>query len=282
MFALENIGHHFTKPGREQSNNLSIFRKNIGSKMLRTLIIDDESHIRVTLNRFLAKYCPQVKLVGEAASVAEGLEAIKKLNPGLVLLDIKMGDGTGFDLLHALDQIDFKVIFVTAYEKYAVQAFKYSAVDFLLKPVNPHELAEAVGRVTEVKQSDYINRLQALEDNFKSTEPHLKKIILKTQENIHLMDVGDIIFCESDGCYTRIHTVDANKILISKPLKEYNELLEDAGFFRVHKSYLINLRHIKRFEKTEGGSIILSNGHKLPVAMRKKEELLDLFEHLTE
>nr|NQU90820.1 response regulator transcription factor [Bacteroidota bacterium] len=266
----------------DHSYKMSIFRKNIASKMLRTLIIDDESHIRVTLSRFLAKYCPQVKLVGEATSVASGLEAIKEHNPGLILLDIKMADGTGFDLLHALDQIDFKVIFVTAHENYAIQAFKYSAVDFLLKPVNPHELAEAVRRAAEVRQSDYNTRLQALEDNFKSNEPHRKKIILKTQENIHLMDIQDIVFCESDGCYTRIYTKDKNKILISKLLKEYDELLQGAGFYRVHKSYLINLRHIKRFEKQDGGNIVLTNEHKLPVASRKKEELLELFEKLSE
>lgn len=248
--------------------------------MLRTLIIDDESHIRVTLNRFIQKYCPQAMVAGEANSVKTGIEAIKKYNPDLVLLDIKMGDGTGFDLLNALDQINFKLIFVTAFEKFAVQAFKYSAVDFLLKPVNPNELAEAVERVSEIRQSDLHIRLKALGENFETSEPNKKKIILKTQENIYLTEVANIIFCESDGCYTRIYTNNGEKILISKPLKEYDELLRDAGFFRVHKSYLINLRHIKRFEKTEGGSIVLSNGHKLPVAMRKKEELLDLFEHL--
>ena len=248
--------------------------------MLRTLIIDDESHIRVTLSRFLAKHCPQAKLVGEAGSVEEGLAAIQRYHPDLVLLDIRMDDGTGFDLLRQLDQVDFKVIFVTAFEEYAVKAFKYSAVDFLLKPVNPQELAEAVNRAREMTLSEYNTRLQALEDNFKAREAHKRKIILKTLENIYLMDVQDILFCESDGCYTSIQTDNGDRILTSRPLREYNELLEDAGFFRVHKSYLINLRHIKRFEKLDGGFIVLKDDYKIPVASRKKDELLEMLDSL--
>ncbi len=256
------------------------FKLNIGPKMLRTLIIDDESHIRVTLSRFLAKHCPQAQLVGEAGSVEEGLAAIKRYHPDLVLLDIKMDDGSGFDLLRAVEQVDFKVIFVTAHEKYAVQAFKFSAVDFLLKPVNPEELAEAINRAMEITIGDYRTRLKALEDNFKASEAHKRKIILKTSENIYLMDVQDIVFCESDSCYTNIITQNDNKIMTSKSLREYDEMLEDAGFFRVHKSYLINLRHIKRFEKLDGGFIVLTNDHKLPVASRKKDELLEMLERL--
>jgi two-component system LytT family response regulator len=256
------------------------FKLKIGPTMLRTLIIDDESHIRVTLARFLARYCPQAQLVGEAGSVEEGLVAIHLYHPDLVLLDIKMDDGTGFDLLRQLDHVGFKVIFVTAFEKYAVQAFKYSAVDFLLKPVNPQELAGAVQKAMEMTQGDYLTRLKALEDNFKSNEAHKRKIILKTLENIYLIDVQDIIYCESDGSYTTIHTVKNNPIITSRLLREYDEMLEDAGFFRIHKSYLINLRHLRRFERPEGGFIVLTNDHKLPVASRKKDELLEMLESL--
>lgn len=236
--------------------------------------------MRVTLTRFLEKYCPQVQLIGEAGSVEEGVELIRKLNPDLVLLDIQMGDGTGFDLLRTIDNIDFKLIFVTAHEKYAVQAFKYGAVDYILKPVNPQELAEAVERAREMTLSDYNVRLKALEENFKSNEAHQRKIILKTLENIFLVEVKDIIYAESDECYSRLHMEDGERILTSRPLKEYQELLDDAGFFRVHKSYLINLRHIKRFEKLEGGYIVLTNDQKIPVASRKREELLEMLENL--
>jgi two-component system LytT family response regulator len=256
------------------------FKKNISHKVLRTLIIDDETHMRVTLTRFLEKYCPHVQLIGEAGSVEEGVEQIRKLHPDLVLLDIQMGDGTGFDLLHAIDNIDFKLIFVTAHERYAVQAFKYSAVDYILKPVNPQELAEAVERAREMTLSDYSVRVKALEENFKSNEAHQRKIILKTMENIFLVEVKDVIYAESDGCYCKLYLEDGSNILTSRPLKEYQELLDDAGFFRIHKSYLINLRHIKRFEKMEGGYIVLTDDHKLPVASRKKDELLEMLERL--
>ena len=262
------------------STIFSTFNRKNKQKVIRTLIIDDESHIRITLSRLLEKHCKQVKLVGEAHNVETGRSAIIKLNPDLVLLDVEMDDGNGFDLLNTLKQIDFKVIFITAYEKYAVQAFKYSAVDFLLKPVNPLELAEAVDRVSEIKQSDYNIRLKTLEENFLSKDPNTRKIILRTHETIHLMNVSSILYCESDGCYTYVHTDEEEKILISKPIKEYDELLSDAGFFRIHKSYLINLKHIKRFEKTDGGSIVLTNNHKIPVASRKKEELLEMFDRM--
>lgn len=248
--------------------------------MLSAVIIDDESHIRATLTRLLAKYCPQVKVTGEGQGVKSGAKSIMKHHPDLVFLDIEMDDGSGFDLLNEIENIDFKIIFVTAHEKFAVRAFKYSAVDFLLKPVNPQELAEAVERVMEVQQSEYNTRLEALEHNFNPGSEADRKIIIKTLENIYLTSVKDIYYCESDGSYTRIYTTEEEEILVSKPLKEYDELLKDDGFYRVHKSYLINLRHIKRFEKQEGGYIILKNDHKIPVASRKKDELLDMLESL--
>jgi two-component system LytT family response regulator len=270
------------RPVSDISGIFTTFKRKFPQKVLRTVIIDDESPVRITLARFLEKHCSQVKLVGEAHNVETGKTAIKKLHPDLVLLDVEMDDGNGFDLLNSLKQIDFKVVFITAYEKYAVQAFKYSAVDFLLKPVNPFELSEAVDRVAEIRQSDYNIRLKTLEENLLSKDPNTRKLILRTHDNIHLVNVNNILYCESDGCYTHVHTDENEKILISKPLKEYDELLSDAGFFRIHKSYLINLKHIKRFEKTDGGSIVLTNNHKVPVASRKKEELLELFERMAE
>jgi len=250
--------------------------------MLRTIIIDDEAHVRVTLKRFLKRYCPEVQLVAEAESVISGLKAITKYHPDLILLDIKMDDGTGFDLLEAVDNVDFKIIFITAYEKYAIKAFKFSAVDYILKPVNPEELAKAVKRAGEVKQDEYNIRLEALGENMKLGEDKNKKIILKTQDNIYLTNVKDITYCESDGCYTRFHTAEGEKILVSKTLKEYDELFKENGFFRIHKSYLINLRYIKRFEKQDGGYVVLPNDKRIPVASRKKDELLDLFKKLAD
>jgi two-component system LytT family response regulator len=248
--------------------------------LLRTVIIDDEAHARETLARLVNVHCPQVKVVGEAGGVAEGLKIIRELHPQLVLLDIKMDDGTGFDLIRICESIDFKVIFITAYEKYAVQAFHFAAVDFLLKPVNPEELTEAVKHAETLVQEHFATQLQALEENIRTDLRQKKKIVLKTLENIYLVEIQNITYCESDGCYTNVHTVAGEKIMISRTLREFDDMLSDSGFYRVHKSYLINLSHITRFEKQEGGYIILTKGEKVPVASRKRDELLQMFEKL--
>jgi two-component system, LytTR family, response regulator len=258
----------------------TIFEQTNNENMLRTVIIDDEAHARETLARLIDVYCPQVKLVGEAIGVESGLKVIRELHPQLVLLDVKMDDGTGFDLLRLCNSIDFKVIFITAYEKYAVRAFRFAAVDFLLKPVNPEELSEAVNHAETLIQEHFTTQLQALEDNLRTDIRQKRKIVLKTIDYIHLVEMQNITFCESEGCYTFVHMITGEKIIISRTLREFDDMLGDSGFYRVHKSYLINLSHITRFEKQEGGYIILSSGDKVPVSSRKREELLELFEKL--
>jgi two-component system LytT family response regulator len=250
--------------------------------MLHTLIIDDEDHMRDSLTKLLQRHCANVVVKGEANSVASGLKAIHDLHPDLVLLDIQMGDGTGFDLLNALPVIDFKIIFVTAFDQYALQAFKFSAVDYLLKPVNPEALAEAVKRAEQQVQAHHQLQMQALKENLKNIDKQHKKIILKTTENIYLLNLQDVIACESDSNYTSVFTTSGEKILVSKTLKDYEEMLTGCGFYRVHKSFLINLAHIKRFEKQEGGYIILANDLKIPVASRKRDEMMELLERMAE
>jgi two-component system LytT family response regulator len=250
--------------------------------MLQTLIIDDEDHMRDSLAKLLQRHCPQVEVTGEACNVATGLNAIQNFHPDLVLLDIQMSDGTGFDLLNLCPVIDFKIIFITAFDQYALQAFRFSAVDYLLKPVNPEMLAEAVERAGRLIQEHHNLQLQALQENLKNVERQNKKIILKTTENIYLLDLNNIVSCESDNNYTNVYTTNGEKILVSKTLKEYDNLLAGCGFYRVHKSYLINLVHIKRFEKQDGGYIILTNDLKIPVASRKREEMLELLEKMAE
>jgi two-component system LytT family response regulator len=249
---------------------------------MQVLIIDDEAHIRDSLNKLLDRHCPQVTVSGEADGVDTGLKAIHDLHPDLVMLDIQMADGTGFDLLNALPVIDFKVIFVTAFDQYALQAFKFSAVDYLLKPVNPEALAEAVKRAEQQVQAHHQLQMQALKENLKNIDKQHKKIILKTTENVYLLNLQDLITCESDDNYTRVYTTGGEKILVSKTLKDYEEMLSGCGFYRVHKSYLINLAHIKRFEKQEGGYIILTNDLKIPVASRKRDEMMELMERMAE
>jgi two-component system LytT family response regulator len=236
--------------------------------------------MRDTLSKLLARHCPQVNVLPTANGVQKGIEAILELQPDIVLLDIQMKDGTGFDLLAAFPSIEFKVIFITAYDKYAIQAFRFSAVDYLLKPVNPELLVEAVTRAGLMIQDHFNLQVQALEENLRTVHIQQKKMIVKTSENIFLLDLKDIISCESDSSYTTIHTASGDHIMVSKTLKEYEELLTSCGFYRVHKSYLINLSHIRRFERQDGGSIVLTNDIKIPVASRKREEMLELLEKL--
>jgi two-component system LytT family response regulator len=261
---------------------MSIFRKNIALEMQRAIIIDDEAHTRHTIRKMLADNCPALTIVAEANSVSSGVEAIKNHKPDLIFLDIKMDDGTGFDLLEKLKPIDFKIVFITAYNQYAIKAFKFSALDYLLKPVDVDDLAQAVKKAGESQQKDFNTQLNNLNEHIHSQDKNLKKIIVRNANSISLIAVKDIVYCESDSNYTNIYLSQQQKIMVSATLKEYEELLIDYGFFRVHKSYLINLRYITRFEKAEGGTVILVNDIRIPVASRKKDMLLEMFNRLAE
>lgn len=249
--------------------------------MLRAIIIDDEDHQRLTIEKMVRRHCPGVTLVGQANGVRSGMEAIIKHKPDLVLLDIKMDDGTGFDLLGKLQPIDFKVIFITAYDQYAIKAFRLSAIDYLLKPLDPDELVQAVEKANHIVQNDFTIQLENLKGFLTSEKKAIKKIIIKTFDNIHLVPINEILFCESDGSYVSIHLKDQAKIMVSSSLKDYEEMLGESGFYRVHKTFLINLEYIRRFEKSEGGSVVLENEIKIPVASRKREQLLEMFKKIT-
>ncbi len=250
--------------------------------MFKVVIIDDEDHIRDSLLKLLVRHCPQVIVAGEANGVESGKKAIEEFHPDLILLDIQMNDGTGFDLLQSYSQVDFKVIFITAYDQYALQAFRFSAVDYILKPVNPDHLVAAINRAALLIREHFNIQMDALYENLRSVARQDKKIILKTTEQIHLLDLKSIVACESDSCYTTVHTIDGQHIMVAKTLKEYEEMLTGCGFYRVHKSFLINLAHIKRFDKQDGGFIVLTNELKIPVASRKREEMMELLERMAE
>ncbi len=260
---------------------MSIFSKNSTLNMLRTIIIDDEDHQRLAVEKMVSRYCPNVKLVAQADGVQSGVEAIKKYKPDLVLLDIKMADGTGFDLLDRLHPIDFKVIFITAYDQFAIKAFRFSAIDYLLKPLDPDELVQAVEKVEHIIQKDFNTQLNNLKEQLSTEDKINKKIIIKTYDNIHLVPIKEILYCKSDSGYTSFHLTSDQKIMVSSSLKDYDEMLADDGFFRVHKTYLINLSYIRRFEKAEGGTVVLDGEIKIPVASRKREQLLELFERIS-
>lgn len=261
---------------------MTTFRNLFKSRLLRTVIIDDEILMRQSLEKLVNDHCPNVKLVAQAGSVKTGVEAIKRHHPDLVLLDIRLDDGTGFDLIKQLEPVDFKVIFITAYDEYAIKAIKFSALDYLLKPVEPADLAEAVNKAEKLVLKELNTQLSVLADNMQSATAASRKIILKTFDNIHLVKISDIIYCESDDYYTTFHLVDDRKIMMSATLKKYEEMLADYGFFRVHRSYMINLVHIVRFEKAEGGNIVLTGDHIIPVSSRRREQLLEILDRISE
>ncbi len=248
---------------------------------LRTLIIDDETHVRRSLSLMLEEECPNVVIVGTADSVKSGLEAIEKHHPDLVLLDIKMADGTGFDLLQKARPVNFRVIFITAFEEYAIQAFRFSAIDYLLKPVNSMDLAEAISKAVSSFGQDFALQLKALEENLASKELSEKKIILKTNDSIWLIKTREISYCEADMGYTKFYLLNGKTIMVSGNLAEYDEMLREMGFFRAHKSFLVNLSDITRFEKGDGGFLVMSNNDRVPVASRKRDELLEIFQNLS-
>lgn len=251
--------------------------------MVKAVIIEDEKKSRKALVGLLDRYCPNVIISGIANGMRDGLEVIRSTNPDVIFLDIQMPDGSGFKLLEQLDEIDFEVIFTTAFDQYAIKAIKYSALDYLLKPIVPQELMEAVKKVEDrkvAKQSDVNRNIDVLLDNIKTSSKEAQKIILTTAEKIHVIKVDDILRCASDNYYTNFYFTDGNRLLVSKTLKESESLLKEHSFIRPHKSHLVNTRYIKGYMKHEGGYIVMSDGSKVPVSRRKKEMIIEIINNL--
>lgn len=251
--------------------------------MVKAVIIEDEKKSRKALVGLLDRYCPNVIISGIADGMRDGLEMIRSTNPDVIFLDIQMPDGSGFKLLEQLDEINFEVIFTTAFDQYAIKAIKYSALDYLLKPIVPQELMEAVKKVEDrkvAKQSDVNRNIDVLLDNIKTSSTEAQKIILTTAEKIHVIKVDDILRCASDNYYTNFFFTDGTKLLVSKTLKESESLLKEHSFIRPHKSHLINTRYIKGYMKHEGGYIVMSDGSKVPVSRRKKEMIIEIINNL--
>ena len=243
--------------------------------MIRTIIIDDEQSNREILSSMLQDHFPKADIVGEADSVGSGLEAIRQHSPDLVLLDIRMGDGEGFDILKQLGTIDFKVIFITAFEEYALKAIKFSALDYLLKPVSLPELRSAMNKAETQIIKDLNVQLAELNTNLQAINN--KRIVLRTAEKLHLIPVHDIVRCEADRNYSNFFLSNGKKIIVSYPMKDYEDMLVEQGFFRLHKSHIVNLVFVETYVKSDGGYVILNDGSKLPVADRKKSSLLEIF-----
>lgn len=250
---------------------------------MKVLIIDNEEPIRTELKNLITTYCPIIESIDEANGVAAGIKAISNGNPDIVFLDVEMDDGTGIDLVKQLNGIiTFQLIFITAHNKYAVDAFKLSAIDFLLKPIDSTELIESVNRAEKnIKTQSLDRQLQILQESLGDLKNYDKKIALKDSDSIYFIKVSDIIRCEASGAYTVFHIQNHKDILMSKGIKEFEDLLHNFGFYRTHHSHLVNLKKIVRFDKADGGILILDNEEKVPVSQRKKDNLLALLEKLS-
>ena len=242
---------------------------------MKVAIIDDEQSGRDVLRNFIQTFCTDIEICGEADSVKSGVKLITKSNPDVVFLDIQMQDGTGFNLLEMLPQRTFKVVFCTSFDQFALKAIKYSAADYLLKPIDPDLFIETVEKLqADVSKKRADNRIDELLSNINSFE----KVGLPVGDGIQFVKVDDIIRCEADGVYTRVVVVGGASYLVSKNLKNYEDLFADRGFIRVHKSHLINTRYIDKYLNSggDGGSVVMADGSTVEVSRRKKDELLSM------
>lgn len=244
--------------------------------MIKTLIIEDEQKSRDVLIKIIEKGCPELKVVGNASSVTEGVELIKSLKPDLVFLDITMPDGSGFDLLEQVSDQKFDLIFATASNSHAIRAFKYSACDYLLKPIDIEELRNAVLRVVKRKsETPDMGNLNFLIQQLKRSDDNYQKITLPTGNAYEIINLKDIIRCEADGSYTYFYLTDKRKLMVSASLKHYEELLPEQDFIRVHHHNLINMNHVVRFLKEDGGYAVMSDASKIEISRRKKDQFME-------
>ncbi len=249
---------------------------------LNTILIDDEVNSRQALRNLLTQLCPDVHIAGEAKNADAGIELINTLNPQLVFLDIQMPGKTGFDLLASLDKIDFDIVFTTAYHEYAVKAFRFSAIDYLLKPIDPDDLMAAVSKAAKNQkpasagQVDLLKQLWQQLSADKKGQNENQKLALPTQEGIHLVEIKDIVRCEALGSYTKFYLSTGEKLITSRLIKDYEEILTEYGFFRVHQSYIINMKHVKKYVKGDGGQVWMSDGEEIEVARRRKDDFLSV------
>ncbi len=241
--------------------------------MSSAFIIDDEKKNRESLRKLLNEFCPVINVIGEAASVSEALELFSKKKPDLVFLDVEMPNGTGFDLLRQLGPINFKVIFVTAHSHYAIKAIKYSAIDYLLKPIDTDDLILAVNRALEISKIDSSMLYKELINNV--DDKSVKRLAIPIRDGFAFISPSEIIRLQADGTYTHIYT-SAEKYTAAKNILEYEKILSDKNFFRSHNSHLINLHHVRKFSRLDGYFVQMSDGSTAEISRRRKEEFIEI------
>ena len=245
----------------------------------KVLIIDDENRTRDFVKKMIDSFQLDLEVFTDGENVETGIEAINRIQPDIVFLDIQMPDGTGFDVLNSLETKKFEVIFITAYQEYAIKAIKFSALDYILKPIDAEELHSAILIAidsVDFKKEDL--QYEALENNIQPG--NRRKLVLKTQECVYIVDLMEIIRCEADKNYTFFFLNSGKKILVSRTLKDFETMLNGYGFFRIQQSHLINLDYLDRYDKHQGGAIIMKDGSALPLSPAKKDQFFKLLERL--
>jgi two-component system LytT family response regulator len=266
----------------EKNSSSSVYKlyfQDIFDAMLTVLIVENEASLRKGLRTMLEVVCAPGTKVLEADGVQAGLQAIHQDQPDIVLLDIEMDDGTGFDLLRQVITPGFQLIFTTAHDQYALQAIKFSALDYLLKPIDPDELRSAIQKASEkVQHADLQAQIGVMMQMISGNRDADKRLVLNDKQSTYFLRIADILFCEAEGPYTRFFSRQNDPILISKNLKEYEEMLTPMGFIRTHHSYLVNPTHIQLYDKTDGGALILEGGFSIPISQRRKDFVMQTLE----
>lgn len=248
--------------------------------MVKVVIIEDELDLREVISRLLDSNFNDVEIVGETDSVDGGIGLIQRLKPHLVLMDIEIKGGTGFDILQKVKPYDFKLVVVTAFNQFAIKAIKFSAIDYILKPINESEFISAVENALEIIGSSHMEQQMANFIDIYERKTQAKKIVLRTNKAVHIVDISDIEYCNSDNSYTSFYLSNGERIMVSKSIKEFAEILEECNFFRPHQSYLINLNAVKLIDKADGGFVILKNGIEIPISSRRKQIIFEMLNHL--
>lgn len=249
---------------------------------MNAVIIDDEQHARENIRLIVENSFNEINIVGETVTIKNAINLINKTQPELIFLDVNLTDGTSFEILKKVNHKLFKIIFITAYQEYAIQAIKFSAFDYIIKPVNPVELIAAVKKVMDEHQTqdNFDAKIDAFFSNFNSITPEQKKIVVKTSDKIHIVDIRNIIRCESENSYTTIYLNTNKHIVVSKSLKSYEEMLQPMGFMRVHQSHLINCNYISYYDKQLGGALVMTDNSQIPISIQKKPVLTAYLESL--
>lgn len=252
--------------------------------MLKALIIDDEENSRAALKGKLELFCPDINPIAEAGNIEAGISEVVTGKPDVMFLDVKLAGETGFELLEKIRTDDItwngEVIFTTAHDEYALKAIKFSALDYLLKPIDPEELVKAVRKVQQKNMMEPSAGISVLLDNFRSATESPKKIVIPSSDGMHIIKVSDILRCESSSNYTQFVLRQGKNLLASKTLKEFDNMLCDHNFERIHKSHLVNMNYVKRYVQSDGGYVIMEDDSRIPVANRKKEHLMTLLKSL--